>query len=169
MAIEHVFADRPGDWTVSIVGSRGNDDWELTIQGPKEFERSYTLMASAGQHESEVNPHSARQAPPIFDLISCTSCVIQRQSGNWLRTYPSLSTAYCSLAPSTVPEFSPSVSRDVAPLFCVSVRPCCLPLQLRAYFRTERPNSASRSKSLPQNHELPVNGPRNIQDRRPTI
>jgi hypothetical protein len=54
VAIDHMFADRPGDWTVSILGSRANHDWELKIQGPKEFERSYTLIASAGQHEPEA-------------------------------------------------------------------------------------------------------------------
>ena len=54
VAIDHVFADRPGDWTVSILGSHANHDWELKIQGPKGFERSYALVASAGQHEPEV-------------------------------------------------------------------------------------------------------------------
>jgi hypothetical protein len=27
--IEHVFADRAGDWRVSIVGSQANDRWEM--------------------------------------------------------------------------------------------------------------------------------------------
>ena len=53
-AIEHVFADRPGDWKVSIVGSQANDRWEMQIAGPKGFERSYTLEGSLGQHEPEV-------------------------------------------------------------------------------------------------------------------
>jgi len=52
--IEHVFADRPGDWRVSIVGSQANDRWEMQIAGPSGFERSYTLEGSAGQHEPEV-------------------------------------------------------------------------------------------------------------------
>ena len=38
-AIEHVFADKPGDWKVSIVGSQANDRWEMKIAGPKGFER----------------------------------------------------------------------------------------------------------------------------------
>jgi hypothetical protein len=42
-AIEHVFADRPGEWRVSIIGSQANDRWEMKIGGPKGFERSYTL------------------------------------------------------------------------------------------------------------------------------
>ena len=42
-AIEHVLADRPGDWRVSIVASQANDQWEMKIAGPKGFERSYTL------------------------------------------------------------------------------------------------------------------------------
>jgi hypothetical protein len=53
-AIEHVFADRPGDWRVSIVGSQANDRWEMRIAGPKGFERSYTLEGTASEHRSEV-------------------------------------------------------------------------------------------------------------------
>ena len=52
--IEHVFADRPGDWRVSIVGSQANDRWELKIAGPKGFERSYTLEGSSGEHRPDV-------------------------------------------------------------------------------------------------------------------
>ena len=51
--IEHVLADRLGDWRVSFVGSQANDQWEMKIAGPNAFERSYTLggfcwPASAG-------------------------------------------------------------------------------------------------------------------------
>ena len=46
--VEHVLADRSGDWRVSIIGSRANDRWELNITGPNAFERSYTLEGSAG-------------------------------------------------------------------------------------------------------------------------
>jgi hypothetical protein len=53
-AIEHVFADRPGDWRVSIIGSQANDRWEMKITGPKAFERSYTLEGSSGEHRPEV-------------------------------------------------------------------------------------------------------------------
>jgi hypothetical protein len=49
--IEHVLSDRRGDWRVSIIGSQGNDRWEMTIVGPNAFERSYTLEGTAGQHE----------------------------------------------------------------------------------------------------------------------
>jgi hypothetical protein len=52
--IEHVFADRPGDWRVSIIGSQANDRWEMKITGPKAFERSYTLEGSSGEHRPEV-------------------------------------------------------------------------------------------------------------------
>jgi len=52
--IEHILADRPGDWLVSIVGSQANDRWEMKIAGPNAFERSYTLEGSAGEHESHV-------------------------------------------------------------------------------------------------------------------
>jgi hypothetical protein len=52
--IEHVFADLPGDWRVSIIGSEANDQWEMKITGPKAFERSYTLEGSSGEHRPEV-------------------------------------------------------------------------------------------------------------------
>ena len=52
--IEHVLDDRPGDWRVSIVGSRANDRWEIKITGPNAFERSYTLEGTAGEHRPEA-------------------------------------------------------------------------------------------------------------------
>lgn len=51
--IEHVLADRPGDWRVSIIGSQANDR-EMKVDGPNAFERSYTLEGSAGEHRPEV-------------------------------------------------------------------------------------------------------------------
>lgn len=52
--IEHMLADRPGDWRVSIVGSQANDRWEMKITGPNAFERSYTLEGASGEHRPEV-------------------------------------------------------------------------------------------------------------------
>lgn len=49
--IEHIFADRSGDWRVMILGSKGSDRWEMRITGPNAFERSYTLEGALGQHE----------------------------------------------------------------------------------------------------------------------
>jgi len=49
--IEHIFADRIGDWRVVILGSQANDRWEMKITGPNAFERSYTLEGTLGQHE----------------------------------------------------------------------------------------------------------------------
>ena len=49
--VEHVLADRPGDWRVLIVGSQANDRWEMKVTGPNAFERSYTLEGTAGEHE----------------------------------------------------------------------------------------------------------------------
>ncbi len=51
--IEHVLADRPGDWRVSIIGSQANDRWDMKIFGPNAFERSYTLEGTAGEHRPE--------------------------------------------------------------------------------------------------------------------
>ena len=52
--VEHALSDRPGDWRVSIVGSRENDSWEMKVLGPNGFERSYTLVGSAGEHQPLV-------------------------------------------------------------------------------------------------------------------
>jgi hypothetical protein len=49
--IEHILADRPGDWRVVILGSKASDRWEMKITGPNAFERSYTLEGALGQHE----------------------------------------------------------------------------------------------------------------------
>lgn len=52
--IEHVLDGRPGDWRVSIMGSRASENWEMKVEGPKGFERSYTLMGSRGDHKPEA-------------------------------------------------------------------------------------------------------------------
>jgi hypothetical protein len=49
-----VFQDRPGEWRVSIIGSQANNRWEMRVEGPNMFERSYTLEGSAGEHRPEV-------------------------------------------------------------------------------------------------------------------
>ena len=49
--IEQVFAGRPGDWRVVILGSKASDRWDLKITGPNAFERSYTLEGALGQHQ----------------------------------------------------------------------------------------------------------------------
>ena len=52
--VEHALSDRAGDWRVSIVGSRANENWEMKVEGPNGFERSYTLVGSAGEHQPVV-------------------------------------------------------------------------------------------------------------------
>ena len=49
--VEHVLSGRPGEWRLSIVGSRAEEDWEMRVEGPNGFERSYTLVGSAGEHQ----------------------------------------------------------------------------------------------------------------------
>jgi hypothetical protein len=62
--IEHVLAERPGDWRVVIIGSQANDGWEMKITGPNAFERSYTLEGALGQHEpSSMAAILARMLP----------------------------------------------------------------------------------------------------------
>ena len=50
--IEHVLSDWSGDWRVSILGSRAKEEWEMKLEGPNGFERSYTLVGSRGEHEA---------------------------------------------------------------------------------------------------------------------
>jgi len=52
--VEHVLSDVAGEWRVSIVGSRANDNWEMKVEGPQGFERSYTLVGEAGEHRPEA-------------------------------------------------------------------------------------------------------------------
>ena len=52
--VEHAFADRRGDWRVSVAGTRATENWELRVQGPNGFERAYTLAGSDGEHEPEA-------------------------------------------------------------------------------------------------------------------
>jgi len=33
--VEHVLSDVAGEWRVSIIGSRANDDWEMKVEGPR--------------------------------------------------------------------------------------------------------------------------------------
>ena len=52
--VEHVLSDVAGEWRVSIVGSRANDNWEMKVEGPRGFERSYTLVGEAGEQQPEA-------------------------------------------------------------------------------------------------------------------
>jgi hypothetical protein len=52
--IEHALSEKPGEWRVSIAGSHGNENWEMKVEGPSGFERSYTLAGAAGQHEPDA-------------------------------------------------------------------------------------------------------------------
>ncbi len=52
--VEHAFSDRPGEWRVSIAGSRASENWEMKVAGPNAFERSYTLSGAAGEHEPDA-------------------------------------------------------------------------------------------------------------------
>lgn len=63
--IEHAFADRQGDWRVSISGSRASENWEMRVEGPNGFERSYGLSAAAGEHDpAAIRTLVLRLVPP---------------------------------------------------------------------------------------------------------
>ena len=65
--IEHAFADRRGNWRVSIAGSRASENWEMRMEGPNGFERSYSLAPSAG----ELHPQVIRRL--ILQLLAAGS------------------------------------------------------------------------------------------------
>lgn len=54
--LEHAFSDRSGSWRVTITGSRAVENWDLRLEGPNGFERTYSLSGAAG----ECNPLSIR-------------------------------------------------------------------------------------------------------------
>jgi hypothetical protein len=62
--MEHALSDKPGDWRVSIAGSHENDDWEMRVEGPNGFERSYTLAGAIGEHEPEAISRLVLQLVP---------------------------------------------------------------------------------------------------------
>jgi hypothetical protein len=53
-SVEHTLSEKPGEWRVSIAGSRASENWEMRVEGPNGFERSYTLADAAGEHEPEA-------------------------------------------------------------------------------------------------------------------
>ena len=63
--IEHALNDKPGDWRVSIAGSHGSENWEMKVEGPSGFERSYTLAGAAGQHEPDAICRLVLQLVPL--------------------------------------------------------------------------------------------------------
>jgi hypothetical protein len=52
--IEHALSEQTGEWRVSISGSRESENWDMRVEGPNGFERSYSLASSSGEHEPEV-------------------------------------------------------------------------------------------------------------------
>jgi hypothetical protein len=68
--IEHVLSDQPGTWRETILGSRGSVNWEMKVEGPKGFERLYTLTGKAGEHEpSVIAAVLAKLIPPQGSLV----------------------------------------------------------------------------------------------------
>jgi hypothetical protein len=54
VSVEHALSDKRGEWRVSITGSRASENWEIRVEGPSGFERSYTLAGAAGEYEPEA-------------------------------------------------------------------------------------------------------------------
>ncbi len=54
VGIEHALSEKAGEWRVSVAGSRETENWDLRVEGPNGFERTYTLSGAAGQHGPEA-------------------------------------------------------------------------------------------------------------------
>lgn len=63
--IQHVLSERAGEWHVTILGSRENDNWEMKIDGPNGFQRLYTLVGAAGDHQPESIRHLLPKLLPV--------------------------------------------------------------------------------------------------------
>jgi hypothetical protein len=50
---------------VSMAGSIAAVNWEMRVEGPNGFERSYTLAGAAGEHEPEAIRRLILQLLPI--------------------------------------------------------------------------------------------------------
>jgi hypothetical protein len=53
-SIEHALCELQGVWRISIIGSRGSGDWEMKVEGPRGFERIYTLNGCTRDRQPEV-------------------------------------------------------------------------------------------------------------------
>ena len=63
--LERAFSSRQCEWCMSIAGSRAAETWDLRVEGPNGFERSYTLSTAAGEHEpTEIRTLVLRLVPP---------------------------------------------------------------------------------------------------------
>jgi hypothetical protein len=62
-AVEHLFADRAGEWRVSIIGSQASDRWQMKVTGPHGFERSYTLEGLRASTRRRSFVGSLRELP----------------------------------------------------------------------------------------------------------
>ena len=71
-SIEHALSDRRGEWRVSIAGSRASENWEMRVEGPNGFQRSYTLAGAAesmNRRQSADRLSSWSQEVPIEPII----------------------------------------------------------------------------------------------------
>jgi hypothetical protein len=73
-SIEHALCKEPGDWRISIVGSRGSDAWEMKVEGPRGFERSACL--------GELQPEAVRWPGQPSEAMAWSASKSARSSGN---------------------------------------------------------------------------------------
>lgn len=63
--VEHALNDKRGSWSVSVVGSRAGENWEMRVEGPNGFEWSYTLTRTAGEDEPDAIRRLIVQLVPV--------------------------------------------------------------------------------------------------------
>jgi hypothetical protein len=93
--VEHVLSGRPGEWRVSIVGSRAKEDWELKVEGPNGFEPQTTdaisvvrLTLSSGRFATSGRAFLNRVQQSRADIWKLKSGSCNRKSaasrtGSW--------------------------------------------------------------------------------------
>jgi len=50
----YALSEQRGEWRVSISESRESENWDMRVEGPNGFERSYSLASSSGEHEPDL-------------------------------------------------------------------------------------------------------------------
>ena len=68
--VEHVLSDRPGEWRVSIVGSRGKEDWEMKVEGPNGLGAIVHAGRRCGRAPTCGHRESAAEAVALKEVVA---------------------------------------------------------------------------------------------------
>jgi hypothetical protein len=92
--VEHALSDVAGEWRVSIVGSRVNDNWEMKVEGSQGFERSYTREGNHGRSDERFT-RPPKVAVGGRNILVQTFASIPHASSKFWGTYL-LSLCFCA-------------------------------------------------------------------------